>query len=134
MQLRELYHTGDPTMPSVFLIEYSGEKAFFNKFQTLRDYIQVKEPITISPAQLFFPWEGLQDEAKEGQWIFSKDKVINLPNEDIKLEYENFSVESVCDIFRSWVQKLQLDSLNKILSDNETQECAKITQSLMMDI
>jgi len=30
--LREKYHRGDGNIPSIFLIEYASDKAFFNKF------------------------------------------------------------------------------------------------------
>lgn len=134
MQLRQLYHTGDSTVPSIFLIEYSGQKAFFNKFQTLREFIKTKEPINVTPAQLIYPWEGMQDFAKESQWILSTDRVIDLPEVSIKLEYKTFNVEAVCDIFRAWTQKLQLDCLNKVLTDELTIEFAQITYKLMNDI
>lgn len=32
LSLREKYHRGDSTIPSIFLIEYTSDKAFFNKF------------------------------------------------------------------------------------------------------
>lgn len=134
MQLRQKYHTSDPTVPSVFLIEYSGQKAFFNKFQSLREYIKTKEPIKISPSQLVFPWEGMQDVAKEGQWIFSEDKEISCNDGQVKLVYKNFNVEAVCDIFRSWTQKLQLDCLNRVNTHELTMEFAQITIKLMNDI
>jgi hypothetical protein len=38
MRLRELYHKGDETIPALYLIEYASEKAFFNKFESMRKY------------------------------------------------------------------------------------------------
>mmetsp|Transcript_22598 Transcript_22598/g.19619 ORF Transcript_22598/g.19619 Transcript_22598/m.19619 type:complete len:160 (+) Transcript_22598:115-594(+) len=38
MYLREKYHTGDATIPAIFLIEYASEKAFFNKFESMKPY------------------------------------------------------------------------------------------------
>lgn len=32
MNLREKYHTGDESIPALFLIEYTSEIAFKNKF------------------------------------------------------------------------------------------------------
>lgn len=134
MKLRGKYHTGDDAIPSIFLIEYASDKAFFNKFQAIKEFLKPKTPVPIEPAQLFFPWEGLNDVAKEGQWIFSKEKQIKLLPEDqepITLEYKAFNVEAVSEIIRSWVQKLQLDSLNKKLTHNETVEFAQSTKVLV---
>jgi len=36
MTLRELYHLGDSAIPALYLIEYASEKAFFNKFETMK--------------------------------------------------------------------------------------------------
>ena len=134
MKLREKYHTGDDAVPSIFMIEYASEKAFFNKFQTIKDFMKTKEPVPIEPAQMFFPWQGVESFAKEGQWVFSKDKSIKLlpeNQEPIVLEYKTFNVEAVSEIIRSWVQKLQLDCLNKKLTHNETVEYAQSTKSLV---
>ncbi|CAK58995.1 unnamed protein product (macronuclear) [Paramecium tetraurelia] len=38
MNLRQLYHRGDPQIPALYLIEYSSELAFFNKFETMKLY------------------------------------------------------------------------------------------------
>ena len=131
MKLRGMYHTGDDAIPSIFLIEYASDKAFFNKFQSIREFLKPKAPIAIEPPQLFFPWEGLNDIAKEGQWILSKDKQIKLlpeNQEPIVVEFKRFNVEAICEIIRSWVQKLQLDSLNKKLTHAETIEYAQSTK------
>jgi hypothetical protein len=136
MQLRQIYHNEDQSVPSIFLIEYPSEKAFFNKFHLLKDHLKVKQPIPIDPPQCFFPWEGLSETAKEGQWIFSRDKVIDLilaNGQKFALKYrsKNFTVEAVSDIIRSWVQKLQLDCLNKVLTNELTIEYAKSTKNLV---
>jgi len=134
MKLRGKYHTGDDAVPSIFLIEYASEKAFFNKFQSVKEFMKSKEPIPIEPSQCFFPWEGLNETAKEGQWIFSKDKIITLKPQNQKpivLEYKNFNVEAVSEIIRTWVQKLQLDCLNKIITHEQTVEYAQSTNTLV---
>jgi hypothetical protein len=134
MKLRAKYHTGDEAIPSIFLIEYASDKAFFNKFQSIREHMKTAEPMPIDPPQLFFPWQGLMEIAKEGQWIFSKDKQITLLPENqapIVLSYQKFNVEAVSDIFRSWVQKLQLDCLNKKITNEETIEYAQSTKLLV---
>ena len=47
--LREKYHRGDGNIPSIFLIEYASDKAFFNKFQSLKEFFKVKADIEIDP-------------------------------------------------------------------------------------
>ena len=136
MFLRELYHRGDATCPSIFLIEYSSDKAFFNKFQSIRPFIKVKEDIKVEPEQFLFPWEAVSGSIPEGRWIMSEDKEIKLNGGASKVTYDdrNFSVEAVIDIFRSWTQKLQLDSINKKITPEKTKEYAESTYNLMMDI
>lgn len=136
MFLRELYHRGDETCPSIFLIEYSSDKAFFNKFQSIRPFIATKQEIKVEPDQFLFPWEAVAPTIPEGRWIMSEDKVITLNEGATKIEYDdkNFSIEAVIDIFRSWTQKLQLDSINKKITAEKTREYAESTFNLMNDI
>lgn len=136
MFLRELYHRGDATCPSIFLIEYSSDKAFFNKFQSIRPYIKTKEEIKVDPEQFLFPWESVSPSIPEGRWIMSEDKKITLNNGAATIEYDDklFSIDAVIDIFRSWTQKLQLDSINKKITPEKTREYAESTYNLMMDI
>lgn len=136
MHLRELYHRGDATCPSIFLIEYSSDKAFFNKFQSIRPFIKTKAEIKVDPEQFLFPWEAVAPTIPEGRWIMSEDKTITLNDGAAKIEYDdkNFSIDAVIDIFRSWTQKLQLDSINKKITPEKTKEYAESTYNLMMDI
>lgn len=135
MYLREIYHTGDATCPSIFLIEYSSDKAFFNKFQSIRPFIATKAEIKVDPEQFLFPWEAVSPSIPEGKWIMSQDKAITL-NGSTTIQYDDklFSIEAVIEIFRSWTQKLQLDSINKKLTPEKTREFAESTYNLMMDI
>jgi hypothetical protein len=43
MNLRKLYHNGDENIPALFLVEYPGEKAFYNKFEGIREYLEYKK-------------------------------------------------------------------------------------------
>ena len=135
MFLREKYHTGDGSVPSIFLIEYAGDKAFFNKFQTVKQFCSVKALLKISPAQRLFPWEHPVEEVSEDQWIMSQQKEITI-NGSHKVVYndDNFSVEAVCDIFRGWSQKLQLESLNKKINFEQSKEYASSCYGLMQNI
>jgi len=135
LNLREKYHRGDPTIPSIFLIEYASDKAFFNKFQSIKPYFKAKEEIRIEPHQKLFPWEDFVKTVAEEQWIMSRDKSITLQG-DVDFEYkdDNFSIESVSEVFRSWSQKLQLDSVNKKLTAPQAKEFASAAYHLMMEI
>lgn len=135
MYLREIYHTGDATCPSIFLIEYSSDKAFFNKFQSIRPFIATKAEIKVDPEQFLFPWEAVAPSIPEGKWIMSQDKAITL-NGSTTIQYDDklFSIEAVIEIFRSWTQKLQLDSINKKITPEKTKEFAESTYNLMMDV
>jgi hypothetical protein len=136
MYLREIYHTGDATCPSIFLVEFSSDKAFFNKFQSIRPFIKTKEEIKVDPEQFLFPWEAVAPTIPEGRWIMSEDSKITLNNGAAILEYDDklFSIEAVIEVFRSWTQKLQLDSINKKITAEKTKEFAESTYNLMMDI
>lgn len=132
MYLREKYHRGDATIPSIFLIEYSSDKAFFNKFQSLKKYIKVQKLIKVTPEQKLFPWEEFLSEIPENRWIVSEQKELTL-DKDFKLIYEkgDFTVEGPVEIIRSWSQKLQLDSLNKTITFKQSKKFAALTYDLI---
>lgn len=134
MSLRELFHRGDSSIPSIFLIEYSSDKAFFNKFQTLKKFCAVKSVLTVEPPQKIFPWEAPVSEIIENTWIMSTDKSIKVNGNEFVYKSEDFSVESICDIFRSWSQKLQLDSINKKITFPQAKEFATSCLGLIDNI
>lgn len=136
MFLREKYHRGDSTVPSIFLIEYASDKAFFNKFQSLKPFISVKSLMKVDPPQRLFPWEAPVDEVPEDIWIMSQQETVQVNNGAFTMKYddEKFSVRAVMEIFRSWSQKLQLDSLNKKINFKQAQEFACSCHGLMMNI
>ena len=135
MFLREKYHRGDSTVPSIFLIEYASDKAFFNKFQSLRQYCAVKQDLTVDPPQRLFPWEQPVEVVPEGIWVMSRQKEVTVNGEQqIVYNDEDFNVDAICDIFRSWSQKLQLDSLNRKITFAQAQEFAMSAHGLMMNI
>ena len=57
MKLRELYHTGDQNIPALYLIEYASEKAFFNKFESMKQYFEGVRKRDIVPEVRLFPWD-----------------------------------------------------------------------------
>ncbi len=83
MRLRELYHRGDENMPALYLIEYASEKAFFNKFETIKKYFFTAQCVSIEPASQIFPWEeDVHDEVFEGTWVACKSNKLIINNID----------------------------------------------------
>jgi len=49
MRIREKYHSGDATIPAIFLIEYCSEKAFLNKFESMKPYFSSASQLSVFP-------------------------------------------------------------------------------------
>lgn len=58
MNLRKQYHTGDENIPALFLVEHPGEKAFYNKFEGIREFLEYKEQVNILSPFSLYPWDG----------------------------------------------------------------------------
>ena len=136
MRLREIYHTGDPNCPSVFLIEYLSEKALFNKFQSIRQHLRSRKIVRVEPSQILIPWEACVEEMPEGTHFVSEDEIIYLPDQKIKLQAEQKRVTSynISELFRNWTLRLQLDVLNKKIDSKRAEEFALSALGLMRDI
>jgi hypothetical protein len=150
MYLREKYHRGNEAIPSIFCIEYVSEKAFKNKFDGVLGFCEVKGAIELDNGVIFAPWLGEQNEAIEGQWVVTRSSKLRMGRKGVSLisdkekfnkatvevesKFEDFSIEAVGDIFRSWSQKLQLDAINKTISFVQAKEYAQSTHGLMMAI
>ena len=66
MELRKKYHRGDDAIPALYLIEYSSEKAFFNKFEGMKKYFYSAGAVNLDPPVNLFPWdESVVDSAYE---------------------------------------------------------------------
>lgn len=57
MRLRKLYHSGDENIPALYLIEFPGEKAFFNKFEGIKNYLFYMKSFSILVPFRVYPWE-----------------------------------------------------------------------------
>lgn len=136
MKLRDIYHTGDPTCPSVFLIEYLSEKALFNKFQSIRTFLRTRKLIKVEPSQIIIPWEACVDEMPEGTRFCSEDDKVFLPTENKVLEFDpkKTTAYNISELFRNWTLRLQLDVLNKKLESNLAKEYAVSALSLMREM
>ncbi|CAD8049840.1 unnamed protein product [Paramecium sonneborni] len=138
MNLRELYHKGDPQIPAIYLIEYSSEQAFFNKFETMKQYFYPARVLKLNQFVNLYPYdEQITKEVFEGQWcVFYKDdlRIIN-DGLNIKLECiqeESIDIEDVIDIFRSWVQNLQLKILQqKLQLPDQCESCLSIMKRIV---
>ena len=65
-------HSPDPvqsTIPALFLVEFASEKAFFNKFESMKCYFSHLQKRTIQPKVHAIPWDAPQEEVFEGTWI-----------------------------------------------------------------
>ena len=111
MKLRQLYHTGDGNIPAIYLIEYASEKAFFNKFESMKPFFTKCNLLDIVPSVRLYPWEKPIEEVYEGSWVICEENFIVINDEKIVLEEEKLGIEEIVDVFRGWVQKLQLVSL-----------------------
>ena len=111
MKLRQLYHSGDDNIPAIYLIEYASEKAFFNKFETMKPYFNKCSLLDIIPPVRLYPWEKPTEEVYEGAWVLCDEPFISVNDEKYVYDEEKVGVEEIVDVFRGWVQKLQLQSL-----------------------
>lgn len=114
MRLRELYHNGDDNVPALYLIEYVSEKALFNKFESMKQYFFTSGLVTMDPPVIVYPWdESVVDSAYEGSWVIAKSDEITIDEQKppLKIGKLDLTVEDVVDIFRGWVQKLQMMAL-----------------------
>jgi hypothetical protein len=78
MTLRELYHLGDSAIPALYLIEYASEKAFFNKFETMKSCFSSSLELNVTPALKEFPWSASDSNFYEGTWVLMDDAVKEL--------------------------------------------------------
>ena len=130
MQLRDLYHRGDPGVPAIYLVEYPSEKAFFNKFTTMTQYFTVKEKMDIIPPVKLFPWEQSVEEVFEDVWVICDEPYVVIDDEKHVVDDKAVSLHDITEIFRGWSQRLQLISIDKKTED-QARSFAKITLAEM---
>ena len=116
MRLRQLYHNGDENIPALYLIEYPGQKAFFNKFESIRQFLVLSpEANVLSPIKVF-PWENFQPRvAFQGQWVISQSSELFIEGwqDPVRFEEDQLRIEDVQEIVKGWYQKLQMVALNQ---------------------
>jgi hypothetical protein len=150
MYLREKYHRGNEAVPSIFCIEYISELAFKNKLDGVKKFCEVRGLIELDTGVIAVPWQGENKSAVEGTWVVSRssklrmgrngvsklteEEKFNASTVEVESKAEDFSIEAVGEVFRSWSQKLQLDSMNKKITFVQAKEYAQSTHGLMQAI
>lgn len=111
MKLRETYHTGDSTIPAIFLIEYVSDKAFLNKFESMKPYFVSAASVNVHPPVIRYPWAEPQDSVFERVWVLTDASMIEVGEEIYDLSKDAINLEGVVEIMKGWVQMLHLESL-----------------------
>lgn len=131
LRLREKYHNGDETLPSIFLIEYVSEKAFTIKFDALQSYFRVPIARKVTPPVCLFPWREYTDAPYEKSWIMTDADTLTIDGEEIDVKEYHLNFRGITEIFRSWAQMMHLESLR--VGEDITAR-AKKTLALMTSI
>jgi len=111
MKLREVYHTGDATIPAIFLIEYASDKAFLNKFESMKPYFASTSALNIHPPVIRYPWADPVDTVFERVWVLTESSMLEVGEEIFDLSKDSVNLEGVVEIFKGWVQMIHLESL-----------------------
>ena len=131
MNLRDKYHTGDATIPAIFLIEYASEKAFFNKFESMKPYFQSAKPADIHPAVTHYPWEEPTTQVNELVWVVTDSSMIEVNGKIFDLSKDTINLEGIIEVFKGWTQMLHLESLK---SASKTKDRAIAALKMMDEI
>ncbi|CAD8143516.1 unnamed protein product [Paramecium pentaurelia] len=138
MNLRELYHRGDPQIPAIYLIEYSSEQAFFNKFETMKSYFYPARVFQLNQYVNLYPYdEQITKEVFEGQWCICYKNDLRIISDNLNIQLESIKedqleIENVIDIFRSWVQNLQIKIIQqKQQLTNQCEKCLEIMKRII---
>lgn len=126
--LREKYHSGDDSVPALYLIEFASEKAFFNKFETIQHLFGARARGLLNEFVDYRrnPWEPQATERTltEGKWILLHKEFpalhLTYPSGTRKEltvpPLSSLSIEDLVDCFRGWVQLVQIESMDKAKS------------------
>ncbi len=113
MYLRELYHNGLPSIPALYLIEYYSDAALFNKFETMKEHFTHKKQLSVKPAVSVFPWMSPMSQVYEGTWVLSSDETLQVDGKDYSIKTPRMELDNLLELFRGYVQELQMMSLTK---------------------
>ena len=113
MRLRSLYHTGDQTIPAIFLIEYISESAFTNKFEQLRLHFSAYKPRKIEPAVCVLPWKEPTNEVFEQCWVLCDHDKVSIDGEEMVVGEYSLNLKGLTPLFRYWTQIINLEALSE---------------------
>ncbi|KRW98960.1 hypothetical protein PPERSA_00787 [Pseudocohnilembus persalinus] len=124
MQIRETYHNGDDTIPSVFLIEQTcNEDEWQKTFEKLKTNLNHKNDILIDQPVSVFPWDSPSNQIAEDGFVFVEQKEnsieeessqISIKNSDQKLtEVKEFTLQNLTKIGSTLLNFIQVKSLQK---------------------
>jgi len=113
MYLRELYHNGLPSIPALYLIEYYSDQALYNKFETMKEHFTHKKQLNVKPAVSVFPWVSPMYQVYEGTWILTSEEKLTIDGKNYDIKTGKLEIENILELFRGYVQELQMLSLTK---------------------
>ena len=131
MKLRQKYHKGDETLPAIFLIEYASEKAFLNKFESIKPFFGSNRKRLVKPPVLSLPWREYTTTVYENGWVATDSDKVDIDGEEIDISKYRNSLEGVVELFRSWTQMIHLDALE---NQEDVKDRALKTLAMMDDI
>lgn len=131
MILKEKFHTGDPSVPSIFLIEFCSEEAFSIKFESIKPFLFFNQPRKVDPAVCLFPWFEYTKDVFECSWVLTEHDKLKIDDEELEVKEFNLNLKGIQELFRSWSQSLLIDSLKK---DIDVQSRAKKALNIVEDI
>ena len=142
MSLREKYHTGTESIPAVYLIEYASEKAFFNKFETMKGCFTCAGEVEISPPAVVYPWEKKPCKSfSEGTWVILDGAVksVLIQGTEGKKPFpipslKSLRIDDLIDCFKSWIQKIQLLSIESTKAKENIIEISQVTLDTLLQI
>lgn len=102
MVLKEKYHTGDPSLPAIFLIEYCSENAFELKFKQIQKHLYMNEPRVIDPPVCLFPWFEYTKDVFENSWVMTQFDKVKIDGEEMEVAEFNLNLKGIQELFRSW--------------------------------
>ncbi|CAD8065742.1 unnamed protein product [Paramecium sonneborni] len=128
MDLREMYHNGDRSIPSLFLVnttQGNQDKNFEIEMLTAAQYMKHQTPIKSNPCYQF-PWDQMTDTIWPDSWVsFYTDE---LETEKGKLQKIEVTGEQIGQIAAYWLQNLQLLSLKKKVSQEAQKALEEINK------
>ncbi len=132
MYLRDLYHNGVSSVPALYLIEYYSDGALFNKFETMKEHFVHKKLLTVKPPVSVLPWNEPQSEVYEDTWVMTSEPRLQVDGHDCLVDSGRTSLEDMLELFRGYVQELQMLSLNKSPKLKEfAQKALEVMKKLM---